>query len=200
MGLKCAFFPLALHRVLCSSYMRAQGIKPSSEFMAALPFNVCLRHNEGAEIPFCGRMLRLFSPYLTPSDHPLHLIFLYNPDSYFSHFLPLLKPLVSHCHRAVTMFLSKAPLQPCWLSPVLWCKLCSCPGDPISQLTVLTSPPCIPHAQYHWLSALLPAAHSGSALAPSVLHLHCLGCSRVSPQTGLSVFEHWPWDGVKFSK
>lgn len=66
--------------------MRDQDIKPSSEFMAALPFNVCLRHNKGAEIPFCGRMLRLFSLYLTPSDHPPHRISPYNPDSYFSHF------------------------------------------------------------------------------------------------------------------
>lgn len=131
------FFPCFAQRVLCSMYMRAQGTKPCSEFMAALPFNVCLRHNEGAEIPFYGRMLRLFYPCLTPSDHPLHPISPYRPDSYFGHFFPILslfKPLVSHCHRPVTMFLSQAPLQPCWLSPGL-----SDPGSVAAQAIPCTS-------------------------------------------------------------
>lgn len=89
MGLKCASFSLALHRGCSAVHTWEPGfIKPCWGFMAALPFNVCLRHNEGAEIPFYGTVLQLFCPCLTPSDRAPHPISPYHPDSYFCHLFP----------------------------------------------------------------------------------------------------------------
>lgn len=79
-----------------------EGIKPCSEFTAALPFNVCLRHNEGAEIPFGGRMLRLFCPCLTPSDRPSHPISPYHPKSHFLHIFSTFCLFSSHLSVIIT--------------------------------------------------------------------------------------------------
>lgn len=113
----CFLFPCFAQRVLCSMYMRPQGIKPCSVFMAALHFNLCLRHNEWAEIPFYGMMLQLFCPCLTPSHQPPHPISPYHPGSYFCHFFPiwslfrpqLLSTIVTgqwqcFCHRLLSSF------------------------------------------------------------------------------------------------
>lgn len=76
--------------------------------------HLCIpRHNEGAEIAFCGMMLIVFCPHLTPFEHPHPIIYLV-PQFLLQPFPPiflLFMPLVSDSHRSEIMFLSQASSQ-----------------------------------------------------------------------------------------
>lgn len=189
MGLKCFFLP-------CFAQSALQDVHESPGYEAKL--KACgiftqlyvPRHNEGAEIPFCGMMLIVFCPHLPPSDHPHPIIslapqFLFQPFPAHLPIFSLFKTLVSHSHRPVMMFLSQASSQSCSLIQTPEVPRLS----PVPGHTPLISTPCpiLPRQHCCWLSALLPATPSCLTLSQSILQLLLLlKCVRVSAQTRLS--------------